>query len=117
MKKIKKLEERIASLETTIAEIKQKELCNQEVRRHRHIAILDRLTSIEAKQKEQEEFLKKTVAPFIAKSLEEELDKSLTGLAAALADLFAEEPNKKIEKESKDEKKKVGRPKQKKENK
>lgn len=106
MRKIKKLEERIDELEKL-------ERCNERIRMNND----NLLYKIESKQKEQEEFLKKTVAPFIAKSLEEELDKSLTGLAAALADLFAEEPNKKIEKESKDEKKKVGRPKQKKENK
>ena len=54
MRKIKELEERIASLETTIVEIKRKELDNQEARRNRHIAVLDRLKDIEAKQKEQE---------------------------------------------------------------
>ena len=117
MRKIKELEERIAILETTIAEIKRKELYNQEARRNRHIAILDRITSIEAKQKEQEEFLKNTVVPFIANAFAEKLGKGLTGLAGALADLFAEEPKKKPKKEPKDEKKKVGRPKQNKEKK
>ena len=100
MRKIKELEERIASLETTIVEIKRKELDNQEVRRNRHIAILDRLTRIEAKQKEQEEFLKNTVAPFIADALIEELGKGMTGIADALTDLFAEKPKKKENKKT-----------------
>lgn len=117
MRKIKELEERIASLETTIVEIKQKELGNQEVRKNRHIAILDRLTRIEADQKEQEEFLENTVVPFIANALAEELGKGLTGLADALTDLFTEEPKKKTKKEPNDEKKKVVRPKQNKEKK
>ena len=117
MRKIKELEERIAGIETTIVEIKRKELCNQEVRRNRHIAVLDRLTGIEAKQKEQEEFLKNTVVPFIADALIEKLGKGMTGIADALADLFAEEPKKNPMKEPKDDKKKVGRPKQKKESK
>ena len=115
MRKIKELEERIASLETTIVEIKRKELDNQEVRRNRHIAILDRLTRIEAKQKEQEEFLKNTVAPFIANSLKEELDKGLTTVIDALADLFAEEPKKKENK--KNDTKKISKTKTKKESK
>ena len=100
MRKIKELEERVASLETTIVEIKRKELNNQEVRRNRHIAILDRLTRIEAKQKEQEEFLKNTVAPFIANLLKEKLDNGLTTVIDALADLLAEEPKKKENKKT-----------------
>ena len=100
MRKIKELETRIESLETTIVEIKQKELHNQETRRNRHIAVLDRITGIEAKQKEQEEFLTNTVAPFIANSLKEELDKGLTTVIDALADLFDEEPKKKENKKT-----------------
>ena len=115
MRKIKELEERIASLETTIVEIKRKELHNQEVRRNRHIAILDRLTRIEAKQKEQEEFLKNTVAPFIANSLKEELDKDLTTIIDALADSFTKEPKKKENKKT--DTKKTSKTKIKKENK
>ena len=112
MRKIKELEERIASLETTIVEIKQKELHNQETRRNRHIAVLDRLTDIEAKQKEQEEFLKNTVAPFIAYSIAKELDKGLTTVIDAL---FAEEPKKKENKKT--DTKKTSKIKTKKENK
>lgn len=97
MRKIKELENRIASLEATIVEIKRKELDNQEVRRNRHIAVLDRLTGIEAKQKEQEEFLKNAVAPFIANSLAKELDKGLTTVIDAL---FAEKPKKKENKKT-----------------
>lgn len=100
MRKIKELEKRIESLETTIVEIKQKELHNQETRRNRHIAVLDRITGIEAKQKEQEEFLKNTVAPFIANFLAKELDKGLTTVIDALTDLFAEEPKKKENKKT-----------------
>lgn len=111
MRKIKELEERIASLETTIVEIKRKE----EVRRNRHIAVLDRLTGIETKQKEQEEFLKNTVAPFIANSLKEKLDKSLTTVIDALTDLFAEEPKGKENKKT--DTKKTSNTKTKKENK
>lgn len=117
MRKIKELEKRIAILETTIAEIKQNEHINEETQRNRLAIILDRLIVVETEQKEQEEFLKNTVVPFIADTLIEELGKGMTGFADALADLFTEEPKKKTRKEPKDEKKKVGRPKQKKENK
>ena len=100
MRKIKELENRIASLEATIVKIKRKESDNQEVLRNRHIAVLNRITDIETKQKEQEEFLKNTVAPFIADALIEELGKGMTGIADALADLFAEEPKKKENKKT-----------------
>lgn len=117
MRKIKKLEERIAILETTIAEIKQNGHINEETQRNRFATILDRLIVVETEQKEQKEFLENTVVPFIADSLVENLRKGMTGIADTLADLFAEEPKKKPKKEPKDEKKKVGRPKQKKEKK
>ena len=61
--------------------------------------------------------MKNTVVPFIADALIEKLGKGMTGIADALADLFAEEPKKNPMKEPKDYKKNVGRPKQKKENK
>ena len=117
MRKIKELEERIAILETTIAEIKRKELDNQEVRRNWHIAILDRLAGIEAKQKEQEEFLDGTVIPSIGYMLSKEIVESIYDILDVPSKLFTEESNKKTQKEPKDEKKKVGRPKQNKEKK
>lgn len=117
MSKIKELEERIAILETTIAESKRNAHINEETQRNRFATILDRLIVVETEQKEQKEFLENTVVPFIADALVEDLRKGMTGIADTLADLFAEEPKKKQKKEPKDEKKNVGRPKQKKENK
>lgn len=110
MRKIKELEARIDRLERT-------RNYDYEVCANRYELNRKRLMDIELKQKEQEEFLKNTVVPFIADALIEKLGNGMTGIADALADLFAEEPNKKTRKEPKDDKKKVGRPKQKKENK
>ena len=110
MRKIKELEKRIEELENA-------RRFDISTNNNKYELIREWLNRIETKQKEQEDFLKNTVAPFIANSLKEELDKGLIGLADALADLFAEEPKKKTKKESKDEKKNAGKPKQKKENK
>lgn len=117
MRKIKELEERIDKLERL-------ERCNVEIRTNNDNFLLEKIENIkakqneiESKQKEQEEFLKNTVAPFIANAIAKELDKGLTTVVDALADVFAEEPKKKVTQKSKDEKKKVSRPKQKKENK
>lgn len=103
MRKIKKLEERIDGLELARS-------CDNEVCANRYELNRKWLMDIEAKQKEQEEFLKNTVAPFISNSLAKELDKGLTTVIDTLADVFAEGPKKKVQKKSKDEKK-VGRPK------
>ena len=113
MRKIKELEARIDRLERL-------EICDSKMNDNRYDIIIKQLlqlSAIESKQKEQEEFLKNTVAPFIANAIAKELGGNLTGLIDALADLFAEEPKKKMPKKSKDEKKKVGRLTQKKENK
>lgn len=97
MRKIKELENRIASLETTIVEIKRKELGNQEVRRNRHIAVLDRLTGIEAKQKELEEALK-IVVPIIEDILLQELVKNTLGIPSKLfAEISKKKENKKTD--------------------
>ena len=93
MRKIKELEERIDKLELA-------RKCDNEVCANRYELNRKWLMDIEAKQKEQEEFLKNTVAPFIANSLKEELDKGLTTVIDALADLFAEEPKKKENKKT-----------------
>lgn len=108
MRKIKELEARIDRLERT--RNYDNEACADRYERNR-----EWLMDIEEKQKEQEKFLKNTVAPFIADALIEELGKGMAGIADALADSFAEEP-KKTKKRAKG-RKKVGRPKQKKENK
>lgn len=110
MRKIKELEARIDRLESF-------RNCDNEVCASRSELNRKWIMDIEAKQKEQEEFLKNTVVPFIADALIEELGNGTTGFADVLADLFAEEPKKKPRKEPKVEKKKAGRPKQKKENK
>lgn len=107
MRKIKELEERIESLETTIVEIKQKELHNQETRRNRHIAVLDRLTGIEAKQKEQEEFLGGIVVPFIAENILGVLENELQNYAKFISNTLKSLNNKNTETTPK---RKVGRP-------
>ena len=93
MRKIKELEERIDRLESM-------RNCDNEVCANRYELNRKWLMDIETKQKEQEEFLKNTVAPFIADALIEELGKGMTGIADALADLFAEEPKKKENKKT-----------------
>ena len=93
MRKIKELEERIDNLERLVR-------CNEKIRTDNDNFLLEKIDNIKAKQKEQEEFLKNTVAPFIANSLKEELDKGLTTVIDALADLFAEEPKKKENKKT-----------------
>lgn len=90
MRKIKELEERIDKLERL-------EKCNEKIRTDNDNFLLEKIDNINAKQKEQEEFLKNTVAPFIANSLAKELDKGLTTVIDAL---FAEEPNKKENKKA-----------------
>lgn len=82
------MEERIGRLESL-------RNCDNEVCANRYELNRKWLMDIETKQKEQEEFLKNTVAPFIANSLKENLDKGLTTVIDALTDLFAKEPNKK----------------------
>ena len=108
MRKIKELEERIDRLEC--ARNCDNETCADRYERNRKW-----LMDIEAKQKEQEEFLKNTVAPFIANSLAKELDKGLTAVIDALADLFAKEPKGKENKKT--DTKKTSKTKTKKENK
>ena len=93
MRKIKELEERIDNLERLVRG-------NDKIRKDNDNFLLEKIDNIKAKQKEQEEFLKNTVAPFIANSLKEELDKGLTTVIDALADLFAEEPKKKENKKA-----------------
>lgn len=90
MRKIKELEERIDRLESI-------RNCDNEVCATRDELNHKWLMDIEAKQKEQEEFLKNTVAPFIANSLAKELDKGLTTVIDAL---FAEKPKKKENKKT-----------------
>ena len=87
------MEERIGRLESL-------RNCDNEVCANRYELNRKWLMDIETKQKEQEEFLKNTVAPFIADALIEELGKGMTGIADALADLFAEEPKKKENKKT-----------------
>ena len=82
MRKIKELEERIDNLERLAR-------CNDKIRMSNDNLLLETIDNIKAKQKEQEEFLKNTVAPFIANSL---ID--------ALADLFTKEPKKKENKKT-----------------
>lgn len=90
MRKIKELEERIDRLESM-------RNCDNEVCAKRDELNSKWLMDIETKQKEQEEFLKNTVAPFIANSLAKELDKGLTTVIDAL---FAEKPKKKENKKT-----------------
>ena len=85
MRKIKELEERIDRLESM-------RNCDNEVCANRYDLNRKWLMDIETKQKEQEEFLVNTVAPFIANSLAKELDKGLNKVIDAL---FAEKPKKK----------------------
>ena len=104
MRKIKELEARIDRLERT-------RNCDNEVCANRYELNRTWLMDIETKQKEQEEFLKNTVAPFIANSLAKELDKGLTTVIDAL---FAEKPKKKENKKT--DTKKTSKTKTKKEN-
>lgn len=90
MRKIKELEERIDRLESM-------RNCDNEVCANRYDLNRKWLMDIETKQKEQEEFLKNAVAPFIANSLAKELDKGLTTVIDAL---FAEKPKKKENKKT-----------------
>lgn len=90
MRKIKELEERIDRLERL-------ERCNMEIKMKNDDLFGEELDNIKAKQKEQEEFLKNAVAPFIANSLAKELDKGLTTVIDAL---FAEKPKKKENKKT-----------------
>ena len=97
MRKIKELEERIDNLERLAR-------CNDKIRISNDNFLLEKIDNIkarqneiESKQKEQEEFLKNTVAPFIANSLAKELDKGLTTVIDAL---FAEKPKKKENKKT-----------------
>ena len=90
MRKIKELEERIDRLESI-------RNCDNEVCANRYELNRKWLMDIETKQKEQEEFLKNAVAPFIANSLAKELDKGLTTVIDAL---FAEKPKKKENKKT-----------------
>lgn len=93
MRKIKELEGRVDKLERL-------ERCNMEIRTNNNNLFGKELDNIKAKQKEQEEFLKNTVAPFIANSLAKELDKGLTTVVDALTALFAEKPKKKQNKKT-----------------
>ena len=93
MRKIKELEERIDNLERLSR-------CNDKIKMSNDNLLLQQINNIKAKQKEQEEFLKNNVAPFISNSLAKELDKGLTAVIDALADLFAEEPKKKENKKT-----------------
>lgn len=90
MRKIKELEERIDKLERL-------ERCNMEIKMKNDDLFEEELDNIKAKQKDQEEFLKNTVAPFIANFLAKELDKGLTTVIDAL---FAEKPKKKENKKA-----------------
>lgn len=90
MRKIKELEARIDRLESM-------RNCDNEVCANRYDLNRKWLMDIETKQKEQEEFLKNAVAPFIANSLAKELDKGLTTVIDAL---FAEKPKKKENKKT-----------------
>ena len=89
MKKIKELEEKIAKLEGQLFDMTSK-----------YFSMANDFNLAQKKLNEQEEFLKKTVAPFIANSLKEELDKSLTELTDALAELLKVEPKKKENKKT-----------------
>ena len=104
MRKIKELEERIGRLESL--RTCDNEFCanRYELNRKWLMDIETKQKEIETKQKEQEEFLKNTVAPFIANSLKENLDKGLTTVIDALADLFAKEQNGKENKKTDTEK-------------
>lgn len=93
MRKIKELEERIDRLESI-------RNCDNEVCANRYELNRKWLMDIEAKQKEQEEFLKNTVAPFISNFLAKELDKGLTTVIDVLTDFFAEEPKEKENKKA-----------------
>ena len=89
MRKIKELEERIAKLEGQLFDMTSK-----------YFSMANDFNLAQKKLNEQEEFLKKTVAPFIANSLDEELDKSLTKLNDAQDELFKVEPKKKENKKT-----------------
>ena len=104
MRKIKELEERIDNLERLAR-------CNDKIRTDFDNFLLEKIDNIKAKQKEQEEFLKNTVAPFIANSLKE----GLTELTDALAELLKVEP--KIKENKKTDTKKTSKIKTKKESK
>ena len=111
MRKIKELEERIDNLERLTR-------CNDKIRTDFDNFLLEKIDNInarqneiESKQKEQEEFLKNTVAPFIANSLKE----GLTELTDALAELLKVEP--KIKENKKTDTKKTNKTKTKKESK
>lgn len=93
MRKIKELEERIDRLESM-------RNCDNEVCANRYDLNRKWLMDIATKQQEQEEFLKNTVAPFIADAIIEELGKGMTGIADALTDLFAKKPKKKENKKT-----------------
>ena len=104
MRKIKELEERIDNLERLAR-------CNDKIRTDFDNFLLEKIDNIKEKQKEQEEFLKNTVAPFIANSLKE----GLTELTDALAELLKVEP--KIKENKKTDTKKTSKIKTKKESK
>ena len=104
MRKIKELEERIDNLERLTR-------CNDKIRTDFDNFLLEKIDNIKEKQKEQEEFLKNTVAPFIANSLKE----GLTELTDALAELLKVEP--KIKENKKTDTKKTNKTKTKKESK
>lgn len=89
MRKIKELEERIAKLEGQLFDMTGK-----------YFSMANDFNLAQRKLNGQEEFLKNTVVPFIADSLKEELDKGLTTVIDALADLPAEEPKKKENKKT-----------------
>ena len=89
MRKIKELEERIAKLEGQLFDMTVK-----------YFSMANDFNLAQKKLNGQEEFLKNTVAPFIADALIEELGKGMTGITDALADLFAEEPKKKENKKT-----------------
>ena len=104
MRKIKELGERIGRLESL--RTCDNEFCanRYELNRKWLMDIETKQKEIETKQKEQEEFLKNTVAPFIANFLAKELDKGLTTVIDALADLFAKEQKGKENKKTDTEK-------------
>lgn len=84
MRKIKELEERIIKLEGQLFDMTGK-----------YFSMANDFIQQQKKLDKQEEFLKETVAPFIANSLKEDLDKGLTSVIDILTDLIDDKPEKK----------------------
>ena len=96
MRKITQLEMRVENLEKELIHSKNVfEHLSKQIGRVEGL-----IYGLKKRVDEQEKFLKETVYPFIAEKCVEDLDYHLKGLGDVIADLFTEEPKKRVKKDT-----------------